>query len=88
MDVEHQVLQVGVDTCLRINCGLLVSQQVIELYNADRNRFKLLSFEHDLLQDWVFNHLVSYDSCEMASFCNIPPVITVERSIQVVSKTL
>jgi len=78
MDIEHQVLQVGVNTCLSINCSLFVGQQVVELNYANRNCLELLSFQHNLLQDWVFNHLVSYNSCKVACFSHIPPIIAVQ----------
>ena len=78
MDIEHQVLQVGVNTCLSINCSLFIGQQVVELNYANRNCLKLLSFKHDLLQDRVLNHLVSYNCCKVACFGNIPPIIAVQ----------
>lgn len=49
MDVEHQVLEVGVHTRLRINGCLLVRKQVIELNDSNGDCLKLLCFQHDLL---------------------------------------
>ena len=49
MDVEHQVLEVGVYTGLGINGRLLVSEQVVELDDSNRDCLKLLRFQHDLL---------------------------------------
>lgn len=88
MDVEHQVLQVSVNTCLCVNGRLLVGEQVVELHNADRDGFELLRFEHDLFEHWVLNHLVGHDCREVTRLSHIPPVVAVQRSIQVVSQTL
>ena len=49
MNVEHQVLEVGVHTRLRINGRLFVRKQVIELDDSNRDCLKLLRFQHDLL---------------------------------------
>lgn len=35
MDVEHQVLEVGVHTGLSVNRSLLIGQQVVELNDPD-----------------------------------------------------
>ena len=43
MDIEHQVLEICVDAGLRIDRRLLVRQQVVELDDADRDGFELLS---------------------------------------------
>ena len=88
MDVEHQILQVGVDTGLRVNGGLLISKQVVELDNADGDGFKLLGLEHDLFEHGVLDYLVGHDGCEVARLRNVPPVIAVQRRIQVVPQTL
>ena len=88
MDVEHQVLEICVDAGLRIDRRLLVRQQVVELDDADRDGFELLSLEHDLLENGVLNDLVGDDRGEMAGLSDIPPVITVERGIEVVAETL
>ena len=77
MDVVHQILQVCVHARLRINSRLLVCKQVVELNDANRYGFKLLSLEHELLQDWVLDHLVSHNCRKVSSFCHIPPIITV-----------
>ena len=88
MDVVHQVLQVGVHTRLSINRCLLIGQQVIKLDDSDRNSLELLCFEHDLLEDWVLDHLVCNYGSKMTCLCDIPPVVAVQRSIQVVTKAL
>ena len=88
VNVEHQVLQVGVDACLSVNSGLLVGEQVIELNNSDRDGFELLGLKHNLFKHGVLDYLVSYNCREMARFRHIPPVVAVKRCIQVVSQTL
>ena len=85
MNIEHEILQVGVDASLCIYCGLLVSQQVIKLDDTDRYSFILLCFEHDLFQTGILNDLVSDDCCEVTCFSNVPPVIAVEGSVQVIA---
>ena len=59
MDVEHQVLEVSVHRCLRVNRGLLISQQMVELTNSYRDDLLLLSTDNRLLKNWVFQDLVS-----------------------------
>ena len=88
MDVEHQVLKIGVDTGLCINSCLFVCQEMVKLNNANCNCLKLLSFEHDLFQDRVFDYLISYYCCKVSSFSHVPPVVTVERGVAVVAETL
>ena len=88
MDIEHQVLEICVDAGLRIDRRLLVRQQVVELDDADRDGFELLSLEHNLLENGVLDDLVGDDRGEMAGLSDIPPVITVERGIEVVAETL
>ena len=88
MNIEHEILQIGIDASLRIYRSLFVSQKVVELNDTDRYSFILLSFEHDLFQTRVFNDLVGDDCCKVACFSNVPPVITIKRSVQVISQTL
>ena len=88
MNIEHEILQVGVDAGLCIYCGLLVRQQVIKLDDTDRNSFILLGFEHYLFQTGVLNDLIGDDCCEVTCFGYIPPVIAVEGSVQVIAQTL
>lgn len=88
VDVEHQVLQVSVDTCLRINGGLLIRQQVVELHNANRDGLVLLRLEHNLFQDGVLDDLVGDNQREVACFSHVPPVVAVERGVQVVAQAL
>lgn len=85
MNVEHQVLQVGVYTRLRVDRRLLVRQQVVELHDTNSDDFLLLRFEHLMFQYGVFDDLVGDDGCELARLRHIPPVVTVERCVQVVS---
>ena len=61
MDIEHQVLEICVDAGLRIDRRLLVRQQVVELDDADRDGFELLSLEHNLLENGVLDDLVGDD---------------------------
>ena len=49
MNVEHQVLQICVNARQRVNRGLLIGNQVVELHNTDRYCLQLLGFNHDLL---------------------------------------
>ena len=88
MDLEHEVLQVGVHARLRIDGVLLVGQQMVELDDADRDGLQFLRSEKGLSEVGVFQHLVGDDGGNMASFCDIPPVIAVEGGVQVVSETL
>ena len=88
LDLEHEVLQVGVHTRLRIDGVLLVGQQMVELDDADRYGLQFLRAEERLSKVAVFQHLVGDDGGDVASFCDIPPVITVKRSVKVVSETL
>ena len=88
MDLEHEVLQVGVHTRLRIDGVLLVGQQMVELDDAYRYGLQFLRAEERLSKVAVFQHLVGDDGGDVASFCDIPPVITVKRSVKVVSETL
>ena len=50
MDVEHQVLQVRINTRLRIDCCLFICEQVIELNDSNRDSLVLLSLQHDLFE--------------------------------------
>ena len=88
MDVEHEVLQVGVHTRLGVDRSLLVRQQVVELHDADRDRLILLRLEHHLLQRCVLDDLIGNDRGEVARLSHVPPVVAVERSIQVVAQAL
>jgi len=88
LDLEHEVLQVGVHTRLRIDGVLLVGQQMVELDDAYRYGLQFLRAEERLSKVAVFQHLVGDDGGDVASFCDIPPVITVKRSVKVVSETL
>ena len=36
----------------------------------------------------VLNHLQSNDLGEIASFCYVPPIVTVQRRIQIITQTL
>ena len=81
MNIEHEILQIGVDASLSINCGLFVSEQVVKLDDTDRYSFILLCFKHDLFQLWVLNDLVSDNCSEVARFGDVPPIITVKRSV-------
>ena len=85
MDVEHQVLQVGVDACLGVDRGLFVGQQVVELDDSDGDRLVLLSLVQTHFEQGVFNNLVGNFSGEVTSLCHIPPIIAVERCIGVVA---
>ena len=88
MNIEHEILQIGIDAGLRIYCCLFVSQKVVELDDTDRYSFILLSFEHDLFQAGVLNYLVSDNRSEVACFGNVPPIVTIERGVQVIAQTL
>ena len=88
LDLEHEILQVRVHTRLRVDRILLICKKVVELHNTDRNGLEFLSAEECISQVGVFQHLVGDDGRNMSSFCDIPPVITIERGIQVVTETL
>jgi len=49
MDVVHQVFKVGVHWSLCVNCRLFVSEQVVELDNADSDYFLFLCAQNALL---------------------------------------
>ena len=78
MDVEHQVLKIGVDTSLCINSGLFVCQEMVELHNTDCDSLELLCFEHDLLEYWVFDYLISYYCGEVSCLSHVPPIVTIK----------
>lgn len=61
---------------------------MVKLDNSDGDSLKLLCFQHHLLEDRVLDDLVGDNRGEMARFSHIPPVITVEGRIQVVSQAL
>ena len=88
MDVVHEILEVRIDTRLRINSGLFIGQQVIELHYSNGNCFEFLSFIHHLFQNRILDDLVCHNSCEMSRLSHIPPVITVQRCIQIVAQAL
>ena len=88
MDVEHEVLQVGVHARLRVNRRLLVRQQVVELHDADRDRLILLRLQHHLLQRCVLDDLIGNNRGEVPRLRHVPPVVAVERRIQVVAQAL
>ena len=81
VNVEHQVLEVRIYTRLRVDCCLLIGQQVVELDDTDGDSLKFLCFEHDLFQLRIFDYLIGYNCGEMSSFCDVPPIITVQRCI-------
>ena len=85
MDVEHEVLQVGVDTRLCVDCCLLIREQVVELHDTDRHRLVFLRLQHHLLQRLVLDDLVGDDRGEVTRLGHVPPVVAVETRIQVVS---
>ena len=85
MDVEHEVLQVSVHARLCVDRCLLIGQQVVELHDADRNCFILLRLEHNLLQRGILDHLVGNDRRKVSRLRDIPPIVAVKRSVQVVS---
>ena len=88
MNVEHQVLQVRIYTCLRVDRCLLIGQQMVELDYTDGNSLEFLCFKHDLFKLRIFYNLIGNDCGEMSSFCDVPPIITVKRGVQIVSQTL
>jgi len=61
---------------------------MVELDDAYRYGLQFLRAEERLSKVAVFQHLVGDDGGDVASFCDIPPVITVKRSVKVVSETL
>ena len=85
VNVEHQVLEVRIDTRLRVDRCLLIGKQVIELDNSNRDGLKLLGFKHYLLEERIFNDLICNNRGEVAGFCHVPPVIAVQRSVQIVA---
>ena len=88
MNVEHQVLQIGVNARQRVNRGLLIGNQVVELHNTDRYCLQLLGFNHDLLYKRVLNHLVCHNHRKVAGFSHIPPVVTEQRRVCIVTQAL
>ena len=88
MYIEHEILQIGVDASLSVYRGLFISKQVVKLNDTDRYSFIFLCFKHDLFQTWVLDDLVSDDCCKVTCFSNVPPVIAIERGVQVIAQTL
>ena len=88
MDVKHEILEVCVYTCLIVNRCLFICKKVVELHNSNCNCLILLSLHHFMLEDGVFDDLESYNGGELSSLSDIPPVVTVQGGIQIVSQTL
>jgi len=61
---------------------------MVEMHNADGDSFVLLDFIKDLLKVHVLDDLGSDDEGKVSNLSDIPPVIAVERSVDVVSQTL
>ena len=61
---------------------------MIELDNSNGDGLVLLRLQHHLLECGVFDDLVRDNRGKVPCFCHIPPVVTVERSIQIVPQTL
>ena len=81
MDVEHEVLQIGVHTRLVINRGLLISQQVVELHDANGYGFILLSLHHLVLENGILDDLVCNECRQLTCVCHIPPIVTVDGAV-------
>ena len=81
MNVEHEILQVGVHTCLVIDSGLLIGEEVVELDDSNRNSFIFLSLHHLMFEHRVLDDLEGYYRRELSSLCHVPPVITVQGGI-------
>ena len=88
MDIEHKILQVGIHTGLIVNRGLFIRQQMIELNYTYGDGLMFLRFHHLMLKHWVFDNLESDYGSKLTSLSHVPPVITVQRSVQVISQTL
>ena len=61
---------------------------MVELHDSNGDGFEFLCLEQDLFQLRVLDHLVGDDCCKVASFSDVPPVIAVQRRVQVVPQTL
>ena len=85
MDVEHEILQVSVHARLCVDRCLLISQQVVELHDTNGDSFIFLRLEHNLLQRGILDHLVGNDRRKVPSLSDVPPIVTVEGRVQVVS---
>jgi len=88
MGEENKIFQRIVDLMLLVWSHLIISHQMIKLNNTNSQSFKLLSFHYGLFQVYVFDHLRSQKQSAVASFSNVPPVITKEGSILANRQTL
>jgi len=88
VDVKHQILEVSVHTRQRVDCRLLIRNQVVKLHDSDGDGLKLLRFYHDLLEEGVLNHLVSDNHRKLARLSHVPPVIAKQGGVGVVTQAL
>lgn len=86
VDVVEQILQVGVHARLRVNSGLLTSNEVVELHNADCNGLILLGLEHQLAHLNVSYELHADDVVQVRRLRQVPPVLARQGSIDIVAE--
>lgn len=60
VDIEQEVLQIGVDVGFGVNGGRVGHEQVVELHHSDCDCLELLALQHHLLQMRILYHLESY----------------------------
>ena len=60
VDLIKQVFQVGVDTGLRVNSVLFISQEVVELHDTYGDGLQLLRHENGIFEVSVFDYLVGH----------------------------
>jgi hypothetical protein len=60
VDLIKQVFQVGVDTGLRVDSVLFVSQEVVELHDTYGDGLQLLRHENGILEVSVFDYLMGH----------------------------
>jgi hypothetical protein len=61
---------------------------VVELNDTNCNRLELLRSQDSLSKNWVFDNLIGDYRYEIVAISHIPPIITVDRSVLVVSQSL
>jgi hypothetical protein len=89
MDIEEEVLEVSVDRRLAVNSGVVGGEKVVELDEPDGDGLHLLHLEQGLPEGDVLDDLGGEDQGDVAPrLSHVPPVVAVERSIQVVTETL
>ena len=74
VDVVQQVLEVDIYACFGVNCGLFISQKVIELDYAHRHCLVFLSLDHELTELNILYQFGEHCGVKVAALREIPPI--------------